>query len=72
MLSAKGYELVLNGLGGSSEIDSAMEACQRSGAPGVRHHGADLSDPKQISEMFSWTADTCGRTPDVLVNNAGE
>ena len=63
---------MLNGLGGKAEVEQAVEVCQRSGAPSVRHHGADLSDPQQISEMFGVMTDTFGAGPDVVVNNAGK
>jgi 3-hydroxybutyrate dehydrogenase len=35
------------------------------------HHGADLCDPTQISDMFQFIKSRYNRGPDILVNNAG-
>ena len=37
----------------------------------MEYHGADLSDPQQITEMFGFIREKFGHSPDVLVNNAG-
>ena len=49
-----------------------MEECKKLGAKLVEHHGADLSDPSQIEACFKYVEDKRGKSPDVLVNNAGE
>ena len=49
-----------------------MEECRRLGAKQAAHHGADLSDPNQIEDLFNYVKEKCGRGPDILVNNAGE
>ena len=36
------------------------------------HHGGDLSDPKQIEDLYKFTQDKFSQTPDILVNNAGQ
>ena len=35
------------------------------------HHGADLCDPDQITDMFRFMEEKYSRGPDILVNNAG-
>ena len=54
------------------EIQSKLEECEKLGAKMAVHHGADLSDPKQIEDMFGFVQEKCGQGPDVLINNAGE
>ena len=66
------YDIILNGFGWPEEIQSSSEEYKKLGAKFVEHHGADLSDPSQIEAFFKHVEDKCGRSPDVLVNNAGE
>ncbi len=62
---------MLNGVGDKAEVASALEACRSTGGV-AEHHGADLSDPNQITELFECMMQRWGRTPDILVNNAGK
>ena len=62
---------MVNGFGSKDEVESAVEACRREGAPRVEHSSADLSDPRQISELFDFVSRKWGSSPDILVNNAG-
>lgn len=70
-LSANGCDMMLNGLDGEEEVKVAVEVCQKGGASRVKHHGADLSDPRQIKQLFECVRESWGRPPDILVNNAG-
>jgi NAD(P)-dependent dehydrogenase (short-subunit alcohol dehydrogenase family) len=63
---------MLNGLDNEEMVTSALEACRKGGASKVMHHGADLSDPNQITQLFESVREHWGRTPDIVVNNAGE
>ena len=71
-LAAKGYDIMLNGLGGVAEVETALGACQELGSSQVAHHGADLSDPGQIGQLFECIRERWGEGPDILVNNAGK
>ena len=62
----------MNGFGSREEVESAVEACTKEGAAGVKHHGADLSNPEQIAGLFEFARRKFGRTPDIVVNNAGD
>ena len=67
-----GCGVVLNGFGSAEAISSAVEECRQEGSPSVEHHGADLSRPDQIEDMFKFVEEKFRRSPDILVNNAGE
>ena len=71
MLAGKGHNIILNGFGEPEEIASAMDDCRTVGAKQTEHHGADLCDPTQIESMYDFADQTFGRTPDIVVNNAG-
>ena len=70
-MSNKGHEIVLNGFGSAETIATAMDECRQLGAPKVEHHGADLSKPNEIEDLFKFISERFGRSPDILVNNAG-
>ena len=72
VFSTRGYDLVLNGVGSPSEVTAALKECQKMGASRTEHHGADLTDPKQITHLFNFISEKWGRGPDILVNNAGK
>ena len=72
VLAGRGYSVIINGFGPPEEIDSILTECRQLGARLAHHHGADLSDPKQIEELLKFVVDKCGHGPDILVNNAGE
>ena len=66
VLARSGANVILNGFG-----DWRAAADQLSGFGGrVGYHGADLSDPAQIEELFNYARRDFGRV-DILVNNAG-
>jgi 3-hydroxybutyrate dehydrogenase len=74
-LASKGHDVMLHGFGTSEMVQSAIQTCCDA-APGVKqgvfhHHGADLCDPDQITDMFRFMEEKYSRGPDILVNNAG-
>ena len=71
-LASKGMEIVINGFGTEERIRAVQEECQSRGAPHVEYCSADLMDARQIEAMFSEIKEKFGKTPDVLVNNAGK
>ena len=71
-LAGSGYDVVVNGFGAPAEIEQVVKECKEKGARKVEYHGADLSDVKQIVQMFEFVREKFGRGPDVLVNNAGK
>ena len=70
-LSGKGFDIIVNGFGAPAEIEQVVKECKEKGAKKVEYHGADLSDVKQIVQLFEFVREKFGRGPDVLVNNAG-
>ena len=71
-LASKGMSVVLNGFGTQEQIQAIKKECLSRGAPQVQYCSADLTDSKQIEDMFREVKDKFGKTPDVLVNNAGK
>jgi len=65
-LAEAGANLILNGFGDASV---ALAEVGRHGHK-VGHHGADVSDPAQIAELFAYAERDFGGV-DILVNNAG-
>lgn len=65
-LAEAGADLILNGFGDAS---AALAEVGRHGRK-VGHHGADVSDPAQIAELFAYAERDFGGV-DILVNNAG-
>lgn len=70
-LASKGMSVVINGFGTEEQIRAVEEECRRRGATRVEYCAADLTDVKQIETMFQTIREKFGKTPDVLVNNAG-
>jgi 3-hydroxybutyrate dehydrogenase len=74
-LVKRGHDVVLHGLGTPEVVQSAIQTCRQALPDGVQrefyHHGADLCDPTQISDMFQFIKSRYARGPDILVNNAG-
>lgn len=66
VLARAGASVVLNGFGDSHE---AVRHVQRHGGR-VGFHGADLTDPVQVEQMFDYARRDVGKV-DILVNNAG-
>lgn len=71
-LASKGMDIVINGFGTEEQIRAVQKECQSRGAPHVEYCSADLTDVRQIETMFSEVKENFGKTPDVLVNNAGK
>ena len=69
-LAAEGAHIILNGLGDPAEIERQRVAMQDQYGVSVRHHNADMRDPREIADMVSYAQRTFGRL-DILVNNAG-
>ena len=68
--AADGANIVLNGFGSESEIETLRSGLEREHQVSVRYDGADMSDPAAIEAMMRKALDQFG-TIDVLVNNAG-
>ncbi|MBD8754124.1 3-hydroxybutyrate dehydrogenase [Pseudomonas coleopterorum] len=66
VLAARGANVVLNGFG---DPTAALAEVRRHGTQ-VAHHGADVSDPAQLAELFEYVRTSLGGV-DILVNNAG-
>ncbi len=68
-LAAEGCNIVLNGFGEAGEIEGRRRRLET--AHGVRalHHGADIGDPAQVSDLVAMAQGEFGAV-DVLVNNA--
>ncbi|MBD8601542.1 3-hydroxybutyrate dehydrogenase [Pseudomonas sp. CFBP 8771] len=66
VLARHGANVVLNGFGDPA---AALAEVRRHGTQ-VAHHGADVSDPTQLAELFEYVQATFGGV-DILVNNAG-
>ncbi|WP_312270230.1 3-hydroxybutyrate dehydrogenase [Pseudomonas sp.] len=65
-LAEAGADVILNGFGDS---ETAKADLSRLGGR-VGYHGADLSRPEQIAELFAYAEHEFGGV-DILVNNAG-
>ncbi|WP_434153783.1 3-hydroxybutyrate dehydrogenase [Pseudomonas sp. JZ134] len=65
-LAEAGADVILNGFGDS---ETAKADLSRLGGR-VGYHGADLSRPEQISDLFAYAEHEFGGV-DILVNNAG-
>ncbi|ENA31737.1 3-hydroxybutyrate dehydrogenase [Pseudomonas sp. HPB0071] len=65
-LAEAGADVILNGFGDS---ETAKADLSRLGGR-VGYHGADLSRPEQITELFAYAEHEFGGV-DILVNNAG-
>lgn len=63
--------VAINGFGTEEQIRAVKEECLKRGAHQVQYCAADLTDVKQIEAMFEAMKEKFGKTPDVLVNNAG-
>ncbi|WNC11744.1 3-hydroxybutyrate dehydrogenase [Pseudomonas coleopterorum] len=66
VLAAHGANVMLNGFG---DPTAALAEVRRHGTQ-VAHHGADVSDPAQLAELFEYVRTSLGGV-DILVNNAG-
>src|SRR5260370_35127683 len=64
-----GANLVLNGFGDATVIQSAIAQIEQHGVRAV-HHGADMSKSAEIGAMMTFAIEQFGAV-DVLGNNAG-
>ncbi len=69
-LAAKGANVILNGFGDATQIETLRAKLAADHGVAVRYDGADLSQQEAIEEMMSRAVDEFGRV-DILVNNAG-
>ena len=69
-LAAHGADIILNGFGDATEIESKRRDIARRFDVKARHHGADLSNPHAIAELVAFAQEQTGAI-DILVNNAG-
>jgi len=69
-LAAAGARVLLNGFGESVLIEAIRNQLGAEYHVDVRHHGADLTSPEQIHQLFAFAHEAFGGI-DILVNNAG-
>ena len=68
-LAAQGANIVVNGFGEADVIRAVEQDLQGRGVKTL-YHGADMSKPAEIEQMFRAAEAAFGRV-DILVNNAG-
>ena len=68
-LAGEGCNIVLNGFGDPEEIERKRRHLEDSHGVRVLHHGADLVDPRQITDLVKTALGAFG-TVDILINNA--
>jgi 3-hydroxybutyrate dehydrogenase len=68
-LAAQGCHIVLNGFGDPDEIERKRRAIEQCHGVHALHHGADLADPKQITDLVA-TVQQNFEAVDILINNA--
>jgi 3-hydroxybutyrate dehydrogenase len=69
-LARNGADVLLNGFGDASAIESLRAGMQREFGVKVRYSGADMSRPDQIRAMAEQARAEFGKV-DIIVNNAG-
>jgi len=69
-LAAQGVHIVLNGLGATSEIETARFEIAAKHNVKVLYHGANMLAPAEVADMVCYAEREFGRL-DILVNNAG-
>jgi len=69
-LAAEGANIVFNGFGDAAEIEKLQADVAKEFGVQCAYHGADMSKPEQIEDMFAYATARFGGV-DVLVNNAG-
>ncbi|MBV9529949.1 MAG: 3-hydroxybutyrate dehydrogenase, partial [Bradyrhizobium sp.] len=68
--ASEGANIVLNGMGAPAEIENERAAIERDFKVKAVHSPADMTKPREISEMIALGENSFGSV-DVLVNNAG-
>lgn len=69
-LAAQGANIILNGFGDAEPAKAAVAQAGSAFGIKVGYHGADMSKPAEIAEMFAYADKEFGGV-DILVNNAG-
>ncbi|MEJ2125097.1 MAG: 3-hydroxybutyrate dehydrogenase [Alphaproteobacteria bacterium] len=69
-LAKSGLNIMLNGFGDAGEIEAMRAQLAANTGVEVAHHGADMTKPDEIGELFRAAEERFG-TVDVVVNNAG-
>jgi 3-hydroxybutyrate dehydrogenase len=69
-LAKSGANIVLNGFGDAAEIEALRARLETDYGVTVRYHGADMTRPREITELIAYVRAEMGRL-DILVNNAG-
>lgn len=68
-LAAEGCNIVMNGFGDAAEIEARRRALEDEHGIRALYHGADLADPRQITDLLE-TAEREFAGVDILINNA--
>nr|AWJ66289.1 D-beta-hydroxybutyrate dehydrogenase [uncultured bacterium] len=68
--AAEGCKLVMNGLEPVAKVEELRASLAESYGVEVLYHGADMSQPEQISSLIEQTKKAFGSI-DIIVNNAG-
>lgn len=69
-LAKSGANIVLNGFGDAAEIEALRARLETDYGVTVRYQGADMTRPREITELIAYVRAELGRL-DILVNNAG-
>ena len=69
-LAHAGLDVMLNGLGDSTEIEAIRASLAEETGARIAFHGADMSKPDEIADLVESTRRVLGAV-DVVVNNAG-
>lgn len=68
-LAARGFRIMLNGLGDADEIEEIRASLARDHGVEARFHGADLARRDEVVALFEETARNLGG-PEIVINNA--
>ena len=69
-LAAQGAHVILNGFGDVEAPKASVLAAGQAHGVKVGYHGADMSKPAEIADLFAYAAKDFGGI-DIVVNNAG-
>ncbi|MFT3856981.1 MAG: 3-hydroxybutyrate dehydrogenase [Aquabacterium sp.] len=69
-LAAQGANVILNGFGDVDEPKALVADAGKAHGIQVGYHGADMSKPAEIADLFAYAGKDFGGI-DILVNNAG-
>ncbi|WP_373087271.1 3-hydroxybutyrate dehydrogenase [Sneathiella sp.] len=69
-LAAEGCNVMINGFGDKSEIETLRSALESEHGIKCLYHGADMTKPDQITDMIATANKEFGGI-DILINNAG-